>query len=102
MASILQSDRVQINNRWAHCDGTNAGFLNTSSGWDMYVNNNGQIWTPNYGWLHDRFTQKGVGLENCAGQSANVGGYVVSLVRSGLNISVALANTNCNCNCSNF
>jgi hypothetical protein len=58
MSTILQGDRVQINNRWAHCDGTNAGFLNTGGGWDMYVNNSGQIWTPNYGWLHDRFAHR--------------------------------------------
>ena len=73
------------------------GFL---TDWHQF-HSGGNIWTSSYGWLHDRFTQKGVGIENCAGQSANVGGYIVGLTRSGTSLGVTLSNTNCNCNCSN-
>ncbi len=60
----------------------------------------GNIWTSTYGWLHDRFTQKGVGVENCT-----QGGYVNSnlsgfrIIKSGTTVYLEASNCNCNCYC---
>lgn len=63
----------------------------------------GNIWTASYGWLHERFgaaTTTNSAIQNCAGQSTSVGGYIVGLTKSGTSLSVSLKNTNCNCNCN--
>lgn len=121
MASVLQSDRVQVNNRWLHCDGGNAGLLKTDGNWDMYMNNSGQMWTANYGWLHDYFISS---VQNCARGGSNSAGNtgncnnapncytVVSNCGNVAQAVVALEdggsyarvngyqyNFNCNCNC---
>lgn len=76
MASILQSDRVQVNNRWVHCDGSNIGFLNTGGGWGWYLNSSQQVWTGAYGWLHDYYARRstilGVGPYRLTGNCGNI------------------------------
>jgi hypothetical protein len=116
MSVTLQSDRLLItntNNRWVHKDGSNLmGFLNTSAGWDMYVNNSGQIWTANYGWLHDylfnatsnctagNYTISSV--VNCYGSGNIVTAKTFELQESGGSTvypRVVQSLTNCNCAC---
>lgn len=108
------------NNGWYRSNG-NVGWYNQTYGGGLWMSDGtwvrvyggksfltdwhqfssgGNIWTASYGWLHDRFTQKGTGIENCAGQSANVGGYIVGLTRSGTSLGISLTTTNCNCNCN--
>ncbi len=41
------------------------GFLKTDGNWDLYANNAGQVWSANYGWLHDYFFSA---VSNCARQ----------------------------------
>ena len=38
-----------------HANSNVIGFLSGGGGWLQYTNDAGQIWTPNYGWLHDGF-----------------------------------------------
>ena len=97
------------------------GFLKSDSNWDMYMNNSGQMWTANYGWLHDYFfsTIANCFIGNCQGNTGNCSPVsnnaiaVVSncgsaafirdeLVDNGSQISVRRAqyNFNCNCNCN--
>jgi hypothetical protein len=97
------------------------GFLKSDGNWDMYMNNSGQMWTANYGWLHDYFfsTIANCFIGNCPGNTGNCSPVsnnaiaVVSncgsaafirdeLVDNGSQISVRRAqyNFNCNCNCN--
>jgi hypothetical protein len=90
------------------------GFLKSDGNWDMYMNNGGQMWTANYGWLHDYFFKT---VTNCAGNSA--GGYTYNcienctyfgdnasffisqdLVDEGGNIRIRSVRHYCNCNCN--
>ena len=41
--------------RYLHHNQGLMGFLKSDGNWDMYMNNSGQMWTANYGWLHDYF-----------------------------------------------
>jgi trimeric autotransporter adhesin len=46
---------------WAksiHANSNVIGFLDGYGSWLQYTNSAGQIWTPNYGWLHDKFLSK--------------------------------------------
>lgn len=64
----------------------------------------GNIWTSTYGWLHDRFgaaTTTNSAIQNCAAQSANVGGYIVGLTKTGTSLGISLTKQNINCNCHN-
>lgn len=70
MATRLEGDRVLVNNRWVHGDGSNLGFLNTGGDWSSYTNNSGQMWSSNYGWLHDYFFSA---ISNCAIHPTNGG-----------------------------
>ena len=112
MTSTLKADRVEINNnastRAFHHDGTNAGFLGTDGGWRLYENNSGQVWTSNYGWLHNYFFS---GIANCGGPknvincygSGNVNtGVTDELLDQGSYVQIRSVNnfTNCNCACS--
>lgn len=97
------------------------GFLKSDGNWDMYMNNSGQMWTANYGWLHDYFfsTIANCFIGNCPGNTGNcspVGNNATSvvsncgsasfvrdeLVDNGSQISVRRTqyNFNCNCNCN--
>jgi hypothetical protein len=87
--------------RKLHVNSNLMGFLNSSDGWDMYANNSGQIWTSNYGWLHDRFAAKAaedrmnaVSTLNCYGNLNNQD----ALSKSGATL-VVQRNCNCNCDC---
>jgi len=88
------------------------GFLKSDGNWDMYMNNGGQMWTANYGWLHDYFFRV---VANCANSVGNTGRYNINCYNCG-NISLGtdmelideggqirlrgvVVTTNCNCNC---
>ena len=107
--------------RYLHHNQGLMGFLKSDGNWDMYMNNSGQMWTANYGWLHDYFfsTIANCFIGNCPGNTGNCSPVsnnaiaVVSncgsaafirdeLVDNGSQISVRRAqyNFNCNCNCN--
>ena len=78
----------------------------------LAVNNSGQVWTSNYGWLHDYFFNnvancggQGTGSPavNCYGSGQIISGYRHELIDNGGQIQIRtvnyLANCNCNCNC---
>jgi hypothetical protein len=52
------------------------GWLKTDGNWDVYANNNGQIWSANYGWLHDYYARRstilGVGPYRLTGNCGNI------------------------------
>jgi hypothetical protein len=118
MSSTLKESTVEINYggaaRSMHQNGGIMGFLNTSGGWDMYANNSGQIWTPNYGWLHDYFSRamtrtmtNGGPAGRNAGSSGNCGNipgsyttYFAENNSGGFDMYYITNNcSNCNCNC---
>jgi len=107
--------------RYLHHNQGLMGFLKSDGNWDMYMNNSGQMWTANYGWLHDYFfsTIANCFIGNCSGNTGNcspVGNNATSvvsncgsasfvrdeLVDNGSQISVRRTqyNFNCNCNCN--
>jgi hypothetical protein len=107
--------------RYLHHNQGLMGFLKSDGNWDMYMNNSGQMWTANYGWLHDYFfsTIANCFIGNCPGNTGNcspVGNNATSvvsncgsasfvrdeLVDNGSQISVRRTqyNFNCNCNCN--
>lgn len=123
MTTTLNTDKVSITTgattRSAYHDGTNMGLLNTGGGWDMYANNSGQVWTSNYGWLHDAFFSA---VSNCGGNLNSAGANpaincygtncfsqaqcATELIDNGGTVQIrevrfAYANCNCNCDCSN-
>jgi len=107
--------------RYLHVNSNLMGFLKSDGNWDMYMNNSGQMWTANYGWLHDYFfsTIGNCFNGNCPGNTGNcspVGNNATSvvsncgsasfvrdeLVDNGSQIAVRRTqyNFNCNCNCN--
>jgi len=107
--------------RFLHHNQGLMGFLKSDGNWDMYMNNSGQMWTANYGWLHDYFfsTIANCFIGNCPGNTGNcspVGNNATSvvsncgsasfvrdeLVDNGSQIAVRRTqyNFNCNCNCN--
>jgi hypothetical protein len=107
--------------RYLHHNQGLMGFLKSDGNWDMYMNNSGQMWTANYGWLHDYFfsTIANCFIGNCSGNTGNcspVGNNATSvvsncgsasfvrdeLVDNGSQIAVRRTqyNFNCNCNCN--
>ena len=107
--------------RYLHHNQGLMGFLKSDGNWDMYMNNSGQMWTANYGWLHDYFfsTIANCFIGNCPGNTGNcspVGNNATSVVSNcgsasfvrdelfdnGSQISVRRTqyNFNCNCNCN--
>ena len=107
--------------RYLHHNQGLMGFLKSDGNWDMYMNNSGQMWTANYGWLHDYFfsTIANCFIGNCPGNTGNCSPVsnnatsVVSncgsasfvrdeLVDNGSQIAVRRTqyNFNCNCNCN--
>ena len=95
------------------------GFLKSDGNWDMYMNNSGQMWTANYGWLHDYFFSSVANcaptLVNCNGNagncipeipincygSGNLQQIRAELVDNGSQVQLRSVryNFNCNCNC---
>jgi hypothetical protein len=89
--------------RSLHVNSNLMGFLKSDGNWDMYMNNGGNMWTANYGWLHDYFFNQ---VANCGGVSGAgyqgtgiTGGYTLydDGYRVRLNGTVTL--TACNCAC---
>jgi hypothetical protein len=71
----------------------------TTAGNHLSITNSGQVWTSNYGWLHQRFAQSGtwhhvLNVTNCSGAT------VLDSSVSGNTITLALTNTNCACDCA--
>jgi hypothetical protein len=63
------------------------------------VQNDGNLWSSAYGWLHQRFAQSGtwhhvLNVTNCSGAT------VLDSSVSGNTITLALTNTNCACDCA--
>ena len=106
--------------RSLHVNGNMMGFLKSDGNWDMYANNAGQVWTANYGWLHDKFALRTTVLgaqgaardtgirTNCGNVNCN---HVQTLgtevfdsgdgrhqLRTYYQISYSV-NCDCNCNC---
>ena len=117
-------DTDQGTTRYLHVNGNLMGFLNTGGGWDMYANNSGQVWTANYGWLHDYFfsavsncarlgdpSSGWQGASNCTvtdncyncGEFAPAGNAswyrMVTLFDSGSTARIGMHGTRYNCNC---
>lgn len=59
--------------RKLHTNSNLMGFLNSSDGWDFYANNSGQLWSSNYGWLHDRFGAKSNEITSAITVNGNCG-----------------------------
>ncbi|UYZ11191.1 hypothetical protein CFBP5507_26135 (plasmid) [Agrobacterium salinitolerans] len=73
------------------------GFLKPDGSWGLYTNDGGNVWTPAYGWLHERFAYAGsecqhnsgvvefsgfdTGITDSIGQASNP--YVVIGLRRG-------------------
>lgn len=116
------TDTDQGTTRYLHVNGNLMGFLNTGGGWDMYANNSGQVWTANYGWLHDYFFSTiancassagatssvgGVGFAgslaiNCYGTGSIIGGQRHELIDNGSQVQLRTVNymVNCVCDCN--
>jgi hypothetical protein len=98
------------------------GFLKSDGNWDMYMNNGGQMWTANYGWLHDCFfsnvsncvrvnnnpSSGWQGAPNCqitdncynCGDQAPYNYYnLITLFDNGGNLRLGAYGTRYNCNC---
>jgi hypothetical protein len=112
MSVTLENTAVLVNGRRLHNDGTLMGFLDTSGNWDMYANNGGNVWSKNYGWLHDYFMRTvsncltGGGISsavNCYGGGNIITGATFELLDNGASLGYrtiqSLTNCNCACDC---
>jgi hypothetical protein len=106
--------------RFLHHNQGLMGFLKSDGNWDMYMNNSGQMWTANYGWLHDYFFSSVANcaptLVNCNGNagncipevpincygSGNMQQIRAELLDNGSQVQLRSVryNFNCNCNCA--
>ena len=109
--------------RFLHHNQGLMGFLKSDGNWDMYMNNSGQMWTANYGWLHDYFfsavsncfrsynpsagwqgapncVANTADYYNCGDQNPYVGYYMLRLVDGGSTVSFGSQTTRYNCNCA--
>lgn len=103
--TLVLSDTDNGVTKQVHHNSDLIGFLGNQGQWIQYNNNSGQMWTPNYGWLHDRFAAKSaeaaldrinaVTTNNCYGTTGNTD----TLTKSG-NTLVVQRNCNCNCDCN--
>jgi hypothetical protein len=100
------TDTDQGTTRYLHVNGNLMGFLNTSGAWDMYADNSGQIWTANYGWIHDAFFNNVANCSNTVRSTAGAGNKVASqeiqLYDAGGQLQIGLHRvlTNCDCVCA--
>lgn len=105
-----------------HVNGGLMGFLKSDGNWDMYANNSGQVWTANYGWLHDYFFSAvnncalpvncNGSTGNCYGGPGNCNSHIqncgalrreVPVLEDGgssINLRMYRYEYNCNCNCA--
>jgi hypothetical protein len=98
---------VDTNNvtRKLHVNDALMGFLNSADGWDFYANNAGQLWTSNYGWLHNNFFNTVLNCSaapvNCYG-TGNITQPMSELIDNGGQLQIRRVNflINCNCACS--
>ncbi|MFN5254463.1 MAG: hypothetical protein ACK5BY_01325 [Limnohabitans sp.] len=109
--------------RYLHHNQGLMGFLKSDGNWDMYMNNSGQMWTANYGWLHDYFfnavsncfrtynpsagwqgapncVANTADYYNCGDQPPNTSYYMLRLADGGSTISFGSQTTRFNCNCA--
>lgn len=107
-ANYIDMIDIDWGTRYVHHNQGLIGFLKSDGNWGMYTDNTGQIWSANYGWLHDRFgakTNEITGVSVADGNCGNIptpngfyldkpNGNTVRLVRT-------FTNCNCNCNCGN-
>ncbi|WP_223564982.1 hypothetical protein [Agrobacterium tumefaciens] len=63
--NLVDTDNNQ--SRSVHHNSNNIGFLNPSGAWTLQVNDNGHVWSANYGWFHDRFAQAGAECQHNSG-----------------------------------
>jgi hypothetical protein len=117
--TIVMQDTDNVT-RQLHVNSNLMGFLGSDGNWRMYENNAGQLWTSNYGWLHDNFfsavancLREGFGAGNAGncspGESSvvncygggNIMGYQRELIDNGSNFNLRSVRYyyNCNCNC---
>ncbi len=98
-----------------HANSNIMGFLNGSGSWMFYSNHAGQIYSANYGWLHDYFTRTvnaGGGLtgggsgssltlthsnNGTAGSYGLLGSLQITTNAHGHVTSAGVYNCNCNC-----
>lgn len=118
-APYLRMQDTDWGNRWLHSNSGTMGHLDSAGNWNAYDNNSGQVWTKNYGWLHDYFFSS---VANCAytdvrgnGNTGNCvpgvpincygGGNLYTTVAevldngSQVQLRSVRYNYNCNCNC---
>jgi hypothetical protein len=116
--TIIMADTDNIG-RSIHTNSNLIGFLSGIGNWTLYNDNSGNVWTPTYGWLHDRFARRDTALgqggwrddgtrTNCGNincwQLFNSGYEVFDVgdgrhqvrLYGGYNVSW---NCNCQCNC---
>lgn len=116
---MRDSDESTSGPKSLHANSNLIGFLNGGGSWSLYNNHAGQVWTGNYGWLHDFFFSTTANCAphqfNCNGNTGNClpeapincyGGGNLSTVRTEIldnGSQIALRsvryNFNCNCNC---
>ncbi|UYZ08265.1 hypothetical protein CFBP5507_04455 [Agrobacterium salinitolerans] len=63
--NLVDTDNNQ--SRSVHHNDAIIGFLNSSGSWTLQVNDNGHVWSANYGWFHDRFAQAGANCQHNSG-----------------------------------
>ncbi|MCS6767049.1 MAG: hypothetical protein MO847_11975 [Candidatus Protistobacter heckmanni] len=111
--------------KYVHANANLIGFVGGDGSWKQYVSEAGQVWTANYGWLHDYFFST---VSNCApvrysggNCNGNAGNCIpetpincygagnisqtrVELIDNGSNVQLRSVqysyNCNCNCDCS--
>jgi hypothetical protein len=101
-----------------HANSNLVGFVGGDGNWKQYVNESGQMWAANYGWLHERFATRetvwGQGGARDTGYRTNCGnincnswtnnGYEIFDVGDGRHQLRAYyglrISWNCDCNCA--
>jgi hypothetical protein len=58
-ASWIEMRDTDNGTRYIHNNEGNIGFLDSSMAWSFRVRDDGAVWTKGYGWLSDRFADRG-------------------------------------------
>jgi hypothetical protein len=102
----MYDDESPNNKKYLHANSNLIGFVGGDGSWKQYVNESGQMWAANYGWLHDRFAaaSHSINVHQFSGNTGDgVGGGATAnaLVQIASDNTVRIyRNTNCNCNCN--